>query len=533
MRARFWLAVPAATLLILTVACANAQQPEATAPAPAAPGVETLRSSVALVTKATEEAQRAGAALMAATISGGEIPQNDFATEWLHTAAPNGAASAPFYAGTDKLLHAWITAITRGEDNNPPTEEIRSAMERWQQSHASILESLQQGAALEKTLRTKAARIAKMRPESPERLYAREEQQQQQLALRKLLTDAGSELNSPAAIPAPILDADRTPSPFNGPVTPGSPDHLWIHLRRASTLIGETIKVQVGLANRRGPNVVARQSYRINVNCEGCTVQRNAILIPEEGRNYVETEIRITAPVAKIAANSGREFRTQATAYGCYRAPSVSLAAEQDRSIGPADGETPIPFRLAFHDATGGRATDGRRKSIAPQLTGVGQRVLAQQSVAAVLAKDGSIIVPADECVSDQGVVSSLVGPARVSAAYKSQRVGPLEFQFLYAFPLLDKICIALGVLFGFIANNFILKHKPIHWIASAVSSLIGATIVFAAGYAYVLNVMTTPDTWVIALGLATIGGVLGVSAAKLVLGKFAQPAEETPLPAE
>jgi len=533
MRARFSQMIPAAALLILTVAYCNAQQPEATAAAPATPDLQTLRSSLEAVTKAKEEAQRAGAALLAATTSGSETPQSDFATEWLRTAAPNGSAAATFYAGTEKLLNAWISAITSGEDKSPPIDEIRGAMENWQQSHANIVESLQQAAALEKTLRAKAARIEKMKPESPEWLYARDEQQQQQLNLRRLLTDAGSDLNSPAAIPAPILDADRTPSPFAGPVTPGSPDRLWIHLRRASTLIGEPIAVQIGLANDRGPNVVASDIYRVLVECEGCSVKPDAFHI-EPGKNFVQVDLRISGPIAHIKARSGREFKpAQANAYGCYRAPSVTLAAEQDRSTGPADGETPIPFRLAFHDPTGQRATDGRRKSIAPQLTGVGQRVLAQQFVAAVVAKDASIIVPADECVSDEGVVSPLVGSAKVSAGYKSQQVGPLEFHFLYAFPLLDKICIALGVLFGFIANNFILKHKRIHWIASAVSSLIGATIVFAVGYAYVLNAITTADTWVIALGLATIGGVLGVSAAKLVLGKFTPPPEENPVPAE
>jgi hypothetical protein len=375
-----------------------------------------------------------------------------------------------------------------------------------------------------------------MKPESPEWLYAREEQQQQLLNIRKLLSDAGADLNSAAGMPAPILDADRTPSPFAGPVTPGLPDRVWIHLRRASAEIGESIAVQIGLANDRGPNVAADANYSVALSCEGCNVKSSEVTIRQTER-VTQTEIKITTPIARLTAvSSEHKAPVRANAYGCYRAPSVSLAAEQDRSTGPADGETPIPFRLAFHDATGQRATDGRRKSIAPQLTGVGQRVLAQQSVAAVLAKDGSIIVPADECVSDEGVVSSLVGSAKVAAGHKEQHVGPLEFHFLYAFPLLDKICIALGVLFGFIANNFILKHKPIHWIASVVSSAIGATIVFAVGYAYVLNAITTADTWVIALGLATIGGVLGVSAAKLVLGKFAPPAEsaeENPAPAE
>jgi hypothetical protein len=540
MRVRFSHLTVTAALLACAISFSNAQQPEPAAVNPGAQVVPALQASLALVTKGREEAQRAGEVLLASTTSGAtsgaRSADSDFAFEWCRTAIPNGAAGAPFYPGTEKLLNAWINAITSGEDKNPPLDEINTALEKWQQAHAEILDSLQQAAVLEKSLRAKAARIEKMKPESPEWLYAREEQQQQLLTIRKLLSDAGADLNSAAGMPAPILDADRTPSPFAGPVTPGLPDHVWIHLRRASALIGESIAVQIGLANDRGPNVAADANYSVALSCQGCTAKSSEVTIRQSER-FTQTEIKITAATARLSAvSSEHKPPILANAYGCYRAPSVSLAAEQDRSTGPADGQTPIPFRLAFHDATGQRATDGRRKSVAPQLTGVGQRILSQQSVAAVLAKDGSIIVPADECVSDEGVVSPLVGAAKISAGYKAQQVGPLEFRFLYAFPLLDKICIALGVLFGFIANYFVMKQHNIRWIASAISSLIGATIVFAAGYAYVLNAITTPDTWVIALGLATIGGVLGVSAAKLVLPKFglsAQSAEENPAPSE
>ena len=527
MRVRFSHLGVAAAFLALAISFSSAQQPEHAAANPAAQVVPALQASLAAVIKGREEAQRAGEALRVSTMSGIENAHSDFASEWCRTAIPNGTAAAPFYLGTEKLLNAWITAITTGEDKNPPLDEINAALEKWQQAHAEILDSLRQSAELEKSLRTKAARIEKMKPESDEWLYAREEQQQQLLTIRKLLSDAGADLNSAAAMPGPILDADRTPSPFAAAApTPGAPDHLFIHLRRASAEIGETIAVQIGLANSRGPNVVADADYAIELSCEGCATQKPEVTIRKSER-FTQTEIRITAATARLSASSSaHKPPVQANAYGCNRAATVSLAAEQDRSTGPADGETPIPFRLAFHDANGPRATDGRRKSIAPQLTGVGERTVSRQSVSAVLAKDGSIIVPADECVSDEGVVSSLVGSAKVSAGYKSEKVGPLEFRFLYAFPLPDKICIALGVLFGFIANYFVMKHKPIHWIASLLGSVIGATIVFAAGYAYVLNAITTADTWVLALGLATIGGVLGVSAAKLVLSKFMPPSE-------
>jgi len=491
------------------------------ASSPTSADVQSLQAYLETVAKAKEEAQRAWDGLRASTQTPGAADESDFATEWLRTASANGPAGSPFYAGTETVLKSWISAIQSGEDTNPPSDEIRSAMQKWQEAHANILDSLQQSATLEKTLRPLAAGIAKMKPESPEWLFYRDQRQQQQLTQRKLLSDAGTSLAAAAAMPAPITDADRTPSPFAAATpTPGTPERLFLHLRRASAVVGESITVQVGLANDRGPNVAADSNYSVALTCDGCKAQKAEVTIRQTER-FAQTAIQITSATARVSARNARAKPAVANAYGCYRASSVALAAEQDRSTGPADGITPIPFRFAFHDSTGQRATDGRRKYVAPKLSGVGQRIALDPSVASVKAKDGSILVPADECVADEGVVSALVGAAKVSAEYNSRQVGPLEFRFLYAFPWLDKICILLGVFFGFIGNFKIMKRRDIPWVASLLSSALGAAIVFAAGYATVLNATTVEDTWVVALGLATAGGVLGVSAAKLVLPKF------------
>jgi hypothetical protein len=522
-------AVSAVVLAALTPSSDSqqAQPPTLATAALTKPDTEALQSYLAAVVKAKTSAQQAWDALRTATQSSGAASNKDFATDWLATAAQNGAAASPFYAGTESLLESWLDALRSGSEPNLPSDEIRAAMEKWQQAHADILDSLQQSAALEKTLHTNAARIAKLKPESDDWLYYKDQQQQAELTQRKLLSDAGSALAAAAAIPAPISDADRTPSPFAGQPNLGKPDRLFLHLRQASALVGESIPVQIGFADDLGPNVIADQTYSVSLACEGCTAQKSEFIIHKDQR-FFETKIKITATIARLSVKSPAGKPASANAFGCYRAPSVALAAEQDRSTGAADGVTPIPFRFAFHDSTGQRATDGRRKSIAPKLSGVGQRISLQQSVASIRTKDGSIVVPANECVAEEGVVSALVGSAKVSADYNSRLVGPLEFRFLYAFPWLDKICIALGVLFGFIANYSILRRRHIHWLASLFSSAIGAAIVFAVGYTLVLNSTTVQDTWFIALGLATIGGVLGVSAAKLVVGHFAPHSDES-----
>ena len=511
----------------------QSQPPAGPAPVAASPDVPSLQSYLDSVAKAKASAQQAWEALRASVQAAGSASEKGYASEWLESATPNGAAASPFYAGTEALLKSWIDALASGADSNPPSDEIRAAMEKWQEAHANILDALQQCAALEKTRRANAARLGKLKPETDDWLYYKDQQQQTELTQRKLLSDAGSALAATAAFSGPISDADRTPSPFSGPPTPGAPDRLFVHLRRASALIGESIPVQIGFFNGRGVNAFADRSLTLSLSCEGCTTPKKQVTIHKDER-FAQTEITITGAAARFFVNSP-EMRSSvmARAYGCYRAPSVALAAEQDLSTGAADGVTPIRFRFAFHDATGQRATDGRSKSISAKLTGVGQRISMAQSVAALKSKDGSIVVPANECVAEEGVVSALVGSTKVSADYNSNVVGPLEFRFLYAFPLLDKICIALGVIFGFIANYSILRRREIHWVASLASSAIGAGIVFAAGYATVLGSTTVQDTWLIALGLATIGGVLGVSAAKLVLGRLVPSSDEGPSPTE
>ena len=480
-----------------------------------------LRSGLEQVAKAKQRLDRDWAALQAST-GGPAAESSDFATEWMRTVAPNGPGATPFYAGTEEILATWISAIESGEETNPRADDIRAALQNWQETHARILDSLEQSAKLEKSARALELRLAKLKPESDAYNYYKAQLDQQQLTIRKLLSDAGSDLASPAALPHPNRDSDRSPSPFGGPPTPGEPDRLWIYLRKLSAPIGESIPVEIGLANDRGPNVTAAQSYTVSLTCDGCRVSSESVIILN-GKRFAPVELRVTAATAHLRAKSpGLGAAAQANAYGCYPAPSVSLASEQDRSFGPADGATPIPFRFAFYDSHGQRATDGRRKSISPRLTGVGERVSMEKAAGAILSKDGSIVVPANECVAAQGVVSDLAGAAKIEAASGGQKAEALHFTFQYAFPWLDRLMILLGVLAGFIANYSITLRKQIHWALALLSSVIGATIFVAGGYVEFLNVSSLHDTWLAALGLAAAGGVLGVSAARFLAHKMA-----------
>ena len=492
----------------------------------AAEQTSALRADLAEIAKGKQAAERAWAALGAST-GGAAAPSGDFAAEWMKTVAPNGPAAAPFYAGTEEIVLGWISSIENAANQNPPADELHSALQSWQEAHEQILDSLQQSASLEKSVRALEARVAKLKPESDEYIYYKAQLDQQQLTIRKLLSDAGSDLASAAAIPRPNLDSDRTPSPFAGAVNAGSADRIWIYLRKVSAPIGAAIPVEIGLGNDRGPNVVADQSYTISLSCDGCTVKSESVIILD-GKRSAETEMRVSSATARLRAKTPRfDAAAQANAYGCYSAPAVALASEQDRSFGLADGETPIQFRFAFHSPGGQRATDGRRKTISPRLTGVGERISMQQSVGAILAKDGSIVIPGNECVVAQGVVSELVGKTKVDASYGAEKADALQFTFQYAFPWLDRLMILLGVLAGFIANYAITLRKQIHWGLALLSSVIGAAIFVGVGYMEFLNVSSLSDTWLVALALAAAGGVLGVSAARVVFHKVAPAAAE------
>jgi hypothetical protein len=506
----------AAGLLIVAAGLAAPEGKPQTAP----DGTSELRSGLEQVAKAKQSLDRDWVALQASS-GGSAAGSSDFAAEWMRTVAPNGPGATPFYAGTEEILATWISAVESGEEKNPPADDIRAALENWRETHARILESLDQSAKLERSARALELRLAKLKPESDAYNYYKAQLDQQQLTIRKLLSDAGSDLASAAALPHPNRDSDRSPSPFAGTATPGEPDRLWIYLRKVSAPIGESIPVEIGLANDRGPNVTAVQSYTVSLTCDGCRVSSESVIILN-GKRFAPAELWVTAATAHLRAKSpGLGAAAEANAYGCYTAPSVSLASEQDRSFGPADGATPIPFRFAFYDSHGQRATDGRRKAISPRLTGVGERVSMQEAVGAILSKDGSIVVPANECVAAQGVVPDLAGTAKIEAASGAEKAEALHFTFEYAFPWLDRVMMLLGALAGFLANYAITLRKQIHWALALLSSAIGSTIFIAGGYMEVLNVSSLHDTWLVALALAAAGGVLGVSAARFLVHKI------------
>jgi hypothetical protein len=504
------------------------QQPGAESPsAPQAASAE-LHRMLEQVTAGQAESQKAWLKLEAST----RVPQTaqsaaaapDFATGWMKTVASGGPEKAPFYAATEKALQGWIAAIESGSNRYPPMQEIRGSMGKWQDQNASLLNALQTVADAEKKWRVSEFRgIPRMKPESAAWVFAKEEQSQRDLTIRKLLADAGSVLGAAGELPSAVATGDRAGSPFLGPANPAGPDRLWIYLGKASARMGESIPVEIGLGNSRGPNVSADQDYAVRISCQGCTAKKAEFTLVTGARS-IQTEVQVTEAQATITAQSGKVSSATLEAYGCAQATSVNLTIEKDRAEGPADGTTPIPCRFVFRDANGQLATDLRRKTVAAQYAGVGERVAPSGHYRSVSAGKRSVELGADECVSPQGAVSPMVGTAKVSAAFAVQQVVPLELKFLYPFPLLDQACIALGILFGFLTNFSILKNRHLNWIAGWLASAAGAGILVWFGYAYFLNTTPVPDTWIVILALATVGGVLGVSAGKMVIGENVEP---------
>ena len=158
------------------------------------------------------------------------------------------------------------------------------------------------------------------------------------------------------------------------------------------------------------------------------------------------------------------------------------------------------------------------------QYAGVGDRVGLPQFYRSVVEGKNNIELGADECVSLQGAVSALVGRAKVSAAFEVKPVPPIELKFVYSFPLLDEACIALGILFGFLANYSIMKNRHVNVIVGWLVSAAGAAILVWIGYAKYLNTTPVPDTWIIVLVLATVGGVVGVGVTKLFTPENVEP---------
>jgi hypothetical protein len=481
-----------------------------------------IREYLGEISTAAKTADRGVNAYMEATARCAAQPGNgggvcsSIRPGWVSSAASSGAESGRLFQEPEQQLSAWVTAVGSGADQYPPMVEIREQMAKWRSRDQQFLQQMSDATVLAPRVLAASEQLASLKPESEEWNEARRANVAQEENFTSTLATAQSGLESSFDIPSPLKPSDRTPSPFTGPVTPGTPERLWIWLRRPSAPIGETIEADIGLGNSKGPNVVADKDYPVSFVCQGCVIKDSRITI-NRGDRFVKTSVRLSAPKEKLTAQSSGLKTSQLTPYGCTVTDQpLTLVLQQEKAEGPADGVTPIPFDLIFEDSKGQPATDSLRKLYSQRVVGVGE-IKSDLTAGEIGSFANPFMVPADECVAHKALVSKTVGEPSVAVAFLNKPSDPLKFRFFYTFPLLDCIFVLLGACLGSVANRFVLHKTSISWVWSFLSSVIGAFLLFMLCYLFILNKVSLSSTWGMALCFSLAGGVLGVSAAKLV----------------
>lgn len=456
-------------------------------------------------------------ALQALSLASGD--PSSYSAQWLTRVAPKGAGAFPLFNNARGALASWLASIRDGSDRYPPLDEIRDRMAEWRGRVARLKDALGRAPGLEDRRNRARTRLSGLKPESSEWLAERREEDRIDEEIRATLLSAQSEAESSLKITAPISKSDRTPSPFDGPITPGPPTSLWIWTEKGSTLLGDTINAQVGLANEAGPNCKADKSYSVDLECQGCVINNPQIVI-QEGTTYRQTNIRVTAPKAIVRAGSKDLKRDQVNIHGCALAKTVALVftALPDQPLrGPADGVTRLKYDLLFLDSNGQPATNGRRKAIAIGHEGVGTIEIDDKRSGAIRSAREGFIVPADECAMRQAVFSNHVGKAIVEARFNQDAPKSLTLTFYYAFPRLDIIFMAAGAVLGFLTRFFNRRGPKVSWWKSALSSFVGFVALTAFGYYAALSWWPYGYSHILAGAFALAGGVIGMEAAKLL----------------
>jgi hypothetical protein len=220
------------------------------------------------------------------------------------------------------------------------------------------------------------------------------------------------------------------------------------------------------------------------------------------------------------------------------------------RSLSSTEVSRPrLPFQVLFVDEHDNPATDGlNRKHFGLQLDGQGS-VCADPH--GVLGSDGAggtcpdlpgqpeggttapNILPADECEADLVIDSRTVGNSSVSVqSLDQQSKGKIPFRFHYSWPRTDLWMLIPGAIAGFPANYSIRKRQKLRWYWSLFSSILGAFILFVVGAWTFLDSVSVLPTWPFALLWALLGGILGISAAKLAIKLLTHDADHVSEPA-
>ncbi len=440
----------------------------------------------------------------------------DSVIPWLHTVVARGVAESGLVRGSIESLDAWLASLRDGTRLITPVSDLPAAMEQWSAHQSHALDRIHEATRLEEERQHAQTAMAQAKPDSPEWTQARDLEQHQANDIAAALKAAQADLEATLSIPKPLSASDRGTSPFTGSVNLGPVSRIWLYADRSSALIGETVDVQIGLANEDGPNCVASQRYTVNLKCTGCETATSVTI--ESGERSKPASVRIAAKASSLKASAAGLKDRDLNLTGCVFDPKIHLTSQMLTGTAPADFLTPVATLAIFRNDAGDPATDGRQRILDIAARGPGVRFNPALQHGHIL-HDGHESLDLDECASLQELVSDHAGTATLDIKYQSDALNPpATFHFSYLWRGEDLAWWLAAALISWLATcGKLILRKPsavdeiiIRAGASLVGSLAGAGIALEAAYLLSSHFDSTSNPHIPCAIAGLVGGVAG-----------------------
>jgi len=440
----------------------------------------------------------------------------DSAIPWLRTVVARGVAESGLVRGSQEALDAWIATLTDGSRLITPVGDLPAAMEQWRAHQTHALDRIHEATRLEEERQHAQTAMAQSKPDSPELAQARDTERQREKDVAAALKAAQSDLEFTLSIPKPINPADRGPSPFTGPFNQGLASRIWLYANRSSALIGESMDVQIGLANDDGPNCAASQPYTVELKCSGCEVAPSVTLAA--GERFKSTPLRITGKASALKASAAGLKDREVSLTGCVFDPKIHLTSQMLTESAPDDGLTPVAVLAIFRNDAGDPATNGHPRTLDLAAHGPGAKFNPALQNGHIF-RDGHESLDLDECASRQELVSDHAGTATLEIKFMNDALNPpAQFHFWYIWRWEDVDWWAVAAVISWLAScGKLILRKPrqtddtiIRAGASFLGSMAGAVIALEAAYLLLSHFNSTSDPRIPCAIAGLVGGTLG-----------------------
>jgi hypothetical protein len=302
--------------------------------------------------------------------------------------------------------------------------------------------------------------------------------------------------------------------------TPGVPTRIAIWFYPPSTVVGQSISIDIHLANGDGSNAAADRDFNILLDSSQGSLEPRTVKI-QTGNTRAGAWLRTAKPgdIRVTARNEQGLTGESGVATACSDKDVKRIFLDADRQRAFAADSSPIPFRIKFVDADGQPSSGKILKALVFSHEGVGRRQSLDLAAQDPYSVDN---IPKDQCISLQQIVSDAPGSATVIAKFGALSTSQMRFWFFTPINWILVLTVILGGCCGvFVKIAFARGRRPgLRGVArKMMAGMITCVVLFMFDY-YVGSdyVPALTSGLGIAFGTGATGGFAGPLVFQLIL---------------